>query len=215
MIIAGGSDTIVAGNDDVLRAGDSAKGPYPVIVNGKDGKPTVIVSTDGQYNYVGQLVLNFDANGVLLSDLISSANNGPIATTEANVARLWGSPTAAFAKGTKGEQVKTLVDAVSGLVSAKSADIKGYTNVFLEGRRTQVRTEETNFGNLAADAQLWAARKVDPTVVVAIKNGGGLRSEIGEVSGIGNNLSYTPPAVVRSASSTSRTPCASTTASLW
>lgn len=193
VIIAGGSDTIVAGNDDVLRAGDSAKGPYPVIVNGKDGKPTVIVSTDGQYNYVGQLVLNFDANGVLLSDLISSANNGPIATTEANVARLWGSPTAAFAKGTKGEQVKTLVDAVSGLVSAKSADIKGYTNVFLEGRRTQVRTEETNFGNLAADAQLWAARKVDPTVVVAIKNGGGLRSEIGEVSGIGNNLSYTPP----------------------
>ena len=193
VIIAGGSDTILAGADDGLRSGDTAKGDYPQIARGKDGKPVVIVSTDGQYNYVGQLVLSFDANGVVMTDLIDPAKNGPIATTAANVASLWGSNEAAFAEGTKGAQVKTLVDAVSGLVTSKSADIKGYTNVFLEGRRTQVRTEETNFGNLAADAQLWAARKADPNVVVAIKNGGGLRAEIGEVSGIGNTLSFGPP----------------------
>lgn len=45
----------------------------------------------------------------------------------------------------------------------------------MEGRRNFVRTEETNFGSVTADANLWYAQKVDPTVdptvKVSIKNG--------------------------------------------
>ena len=44
-----------------------------------------------------------------------------------------------------------------------------------------MRNEETNFGNLTADANLWYARLLDPTVQISLKNGGGIRSEIGEV----------------------------------
>jgi 2',3'-cyclic-nucleotide 2'-phosphodiesterase (5'-nucleotidase family) len=51
--------------------------------------------------------------------------------------------------------------------------------VFLDGLRTSVRTEETNLGNLTADANLAVAREVDPTTVVSIKNGGGIRAPIG------------------------------------
>jgi hypothetical protein len=43
-----------------------------------------------------------------------------------------------------------------------------------------VRTEESNLGNLTADANLWMARQADHTVVVSIKNGGGIRSKIGD-----------------------------------
>ena len=43
--------------------------------------------------------------------------------------------------------------------------------------------KETNLGNLSADANLDAARRVDPTVVVSLKNGGGIRAPIGVTAG--------------------------------
>jgi Ca2+-binding RTX toxin-like protein len=43
-----------------------------------------------------------------------------------------------------------------------------------------VRSEETNLGNLTADANLAFARSVDPTVMVSLKNGGGIRNSIGQ-----------------------------------
>src|SRR5690606_37205232 len=58
----------------------------------------------------------------------------------------------------------------------------------LEGRRTHVRQQETNFGNLSADANLWYARQVDATVEVSLKNGGGIRNAIGSVSPLGELL---------------------------
>ena len=42
-----------------------------------------------------------------------------------------------------------------------------------------MRTEETNIGNLIADANLVAAQRVDPSVVASLKNGGGIRAPIG------------------------------------
>jgi 2',3'-cyclic-nucleotide 2'-phosphodiesterase (5'-nucleotidase family) len=49
----------------------------------------------------------------------------------------------------------------------------------LDGRRSQVRTQETNLGNLTADANLALAQAYDPTVQISIKNGGGIRDDIG------------------------------------
>jgi Ca2+-binding RTX toxin-like protein len=57
----------------------------------------------------------------------------------------------------------------------------GFTKVYLEGERAFVRSEETNLGDLTADANLEYARKIDPTVVLSLKNGGGIRSQIGSV----------------------------------
>ncbi len=51
------------------------------------------------------------------------------------------------------------------------------------GNRNSVRTEETNLGNLSVDANLDAARRFDPTVVVSVKNGGGIRAPIGVTAG--------------------------------
>ncbi|WP_205625037.1 choice-of-anchor I family protein [Geminicoccus roseus] len=189
IVIAGGSDTILADADDTLHPGDLAEAGYPILTENADGDAAVIVSTDGEYSYVGRLNVTFDADGVIIPDSIDPAMNGPIATTADNVAAIWGEADP-FADGSKGALVAELVDAVSDIVAEQDGNVFGSTEVFLEGRRELVRTEETNLGDLSADANLAYARSVDPEVQVSIKNGGGIRSFIGE---IGQDGSLLPP----------------------
>ncbi|WP_353932954.1 5'-nucleotidase C-terminal domain-containing protein [Okeanomitos corallinicola TIOX110] len=197
VVVAGGSDTILANGDDSLRSGDAPANTYPIVTTNADGDPAVIVSTDGEYSYVGRLVVDFDANGILVDangnplDEVSDLDlglNGPVATTEEEVVALWGSTDAAFAEGTKGNQVQQLTSAVEDLVAAEDGSVFGQTEVFIEGRREQVRTQETTLGNLSADANLAFAKTIDPTVQVSIKNGGGIRAAIGELDTDGTLL---------------------------
>ena len=55
----------------------------------------------------------------------------------------------------------------------------GKPSVYLNGNRGSVCREETNVGNLIADANLVAAQQVDPSVVISLRNGGGIRASIG------------------------------------
>ncbi|MET4699404.1 putative extracellular nuclease/2',3'-cyclic-nucleotide 2'-phosphodiesterase (5'-nucleotidase family) [Constrictibacter sp. MBR-5] len=180
IILAGGSDTLLADETDVLREGDTADGDYPLVTTDADGNTTLIVSTDGEYSYLGRLVVTFDAEGNVLADSLDETVNGAYASTEAVVAAAWGEADP-FAENSKGELVQRLVDAVDEVVTVKDGNVLGLTDVYLDGRRESVRTEETNLGNLSADANLAEARKVDAEVMVSIKNGGGIRAGIGEV----------------------------------
>ncbi|MFC0406669.1 choice-of-anchor I family protein [Roseomonas elaeocarpi] len=178
VIVAGGSHQIFADGDDVLANGDTAAQTYPVVRTGADGNPVVVVNTGNEYSYVGRLNVTFDANGVIQTDAIDPALNGPIATTDANVAALWGSEDP-FAEGTRGGTVAELTDAIGTVIESKDGNVFGYSDVYLNGLRNSVRTEETNLGNLTADAFLYAGRLVDGSVTVALHNGGGIRAEIG------------------------------------
>jgi 2',3'-cyclic-nucleotide 2'-phosphodiesterase (5'-nucleotidase family) len=192
VIISAGSHAVFADGTDALRSGDVAREAYPVFRNGADGNPVAIVSTSGEYSYVGRLVVGFDANGVLITDPdgsgplqtggVNPVVSGAYATTDTTVTQLWtsGDP---YADGTRGGEVRQLTNAVQSVIAAKDGNVLGYSNVFLEGRRGEVRTEETNLGNLTADANLFVARQVDPGVMVSLKNGGGIRAEIGTVLG--------------------------------
>jgi|694.fasta_scaffold08504_2 predicted extracellular nuclease/phosphodiesterase/alkaline phosphatase D-like protein len=67
------------------------------------------------------------------------------------------------------------------LLNAQESEWFGVSDVFLNGNRNPgVRSEETNLGNLTADANLAYARSIDPTVLVSLKNGGGIRNSIGQ-----------------------------------
>ncbi|PZW48017.1 2',3'-cyclic-nucleotide 2'-phosphodiesterase (5'-nucleotidase family) [Humitalea rosea] len=180
IIIAGGSHAVFADGDDVLRPGDTAAEGYPVFQTGADGKPVAVISTGNEYSYVGRLVVDFDANGEILTGSVEPALNGPIATTDANVAALWGAEDA-YAEDTRGGEVRNLLEAVQTVIEQQDGTLTGMSKVYLEGRRTFVRTEETNLGDLSADANLWAAMKIDADVVASLKNGGGIRTEIGSV----------------------------------
>ena len=181
VIVAGGSGTIYANNTDNLLPGDSSAGAYPYVTTDKVGKTVAVVSTEGQYQYLGQLLVDFNAKGEVVG-----TSGDTLPSTAAQVAELWGPDSnAPYAAGTRGGAVKALTDAVGAVISAKDALILGKTAVFLEGRRTVVRQQESNFGNLSADANLWYARQYDSNVRVSLKNGGGIRNAIGSIDANG------------------------------
>ena len=195
IIVAAGSNTLQADPTDILRSGDQAKETYPYLTKNKDNDDAIVVSTDGEWKYVGRLVVDFDEEGRIIPESLDQSVNGAYATDQAGVTRVWGEHEKAFGTGSKGNVVKELCNALNDIITFQDGSVYGKTIVFLEGRRTSVRSEETNFGNLSADANLWYARQIDPTVKVSIKNGGGIRSAIGyiSVSGEDNVVRMLPP----------------------
>lgn len=180
VIIAGGSHTLLADSTDRLRPGDAVEPDnlYPLIeVNPTTGERVLVVNTAANYTYVGRLVATFDDNGVIDLASLDPTVNGAYATDDASVAAL-----TATNPGVADPEVAAIGAALQAVIERKDSNIFGETEVFLEGRRDQVRTEETNLGNLTAEANLFAAQQIDPAVVISIKNGGGIRDNIGAVS---------------------------------
>ncbi|WP_447529270.1 DUF4214 domain-containing protein [Vreelandella sp. TE19] len=199
IVIAGGSDSLLANEQDIDRglfpgAGEPYKS-YPILTQDASGNDVVVVNTDAGWRYVAQLVVEFDENGNLIPESIDPATSGIYASTDEQVEALWGSLEAAFAEGTKGQVAQDLVGAVGAFVEEQDGNILGLTDVYLNGDRGTVRTEESNLGNLTADANLWYAKQVDSDVMVSFKNSGGIREPIGDVvvQGGDSEPSYQPP----------------------
>jgi 2',3'-cyclic-nucleotide 2'-phosphodiesterase (5'-nucleotidase family) len=172
IIVAGGSNTLLADANDVLRTGDKSAGDYPYQTKDAAGQPTVVVNVDGDYKYLGRFMAPFDDKGVLIPQRFDAKLSGAWATSE----------TDDTAGGVIPSGLVSLVrDAIKAVLKSKDGNVFGKTSEFLEGRRAAVRNEETNFGNLTADANLWYAQLFDSKVQISLKNGGGIRSEIGEV----------------------------------
>ncbi len=170
VIVAGGSDTRLADDQDRLREGDEREGDYPTFGTDADANPVALVSTDGNYRYVGRLVIGFDANGVILPNGVDAQVSGAFATDDQGVSDLGGTPN---------QTVQAIVDAIEAGLAPKLSNVFGRTDVFLNGARSAVRTQETNLGDLTADANLALAQSFDANTAVSIKNGGGIRADIG------------------------------------
>ena len=191
LIFAGGSDVLQAQDDDILRPGDVAQEGYPFLTTDLDGNPVAVVGTPGEYTYVGRLIVEFDENGVIEVESLENSLNGVYPSLDEVVTEVAGDDP--FALGTNAELVQRLTNAIRDLVNAQDGNILGRTSVFIEGRREAVRTEETNMGNLTADANLILAQSFDETVEVSIKNGGGIRAAIGQVIDLGDGTSQLAP----------------------
>ncbi|WP_417533528.1 DUF4214 domain-containing protein [Marinobacterium stanieri] len=192
IIMAGGSNALLADADEALFPGTGQEpyDAYPILTKDASGNDVVLINTDGGWRYVGQLTVEFDEDGNILTNSINDDTSTIYTSTDATAAELWGSEEAAYAEGSKGEIAQDLVDAVAGLVTEKDGITFGSTDVYLQGERAFVRTEETNLGNLTADANLWYARQVDDAVMVSIKNGGGIREPIGTTYAVGSEGDY-------------------------
>ncbi len=172
VVIAGGGGELLAGPDDLLVPGDEGEvfGPYPILAPDQDGNEVPVVGVSGDYAYVGRLVVDFDAAGALVSVRDES---GPVRVA------CGAQPDAV----TPDPAVQTqAVDPVIEAVADLAATIIGTTEVPLSGVRAEVRTEETNFGSLIADALLWQADQLNedfgaPDPDVAVQNGGGIRND--------------------------------------
>lgn len=205
IILAAGSNTRLGDSTDTAvafpgHAADFAD-TYPIVTTGSTGGTTLIVNTDNEFTYLGRLVVDFDAAGNIVLPSIDPAISGAYAATTANVATAWGDldgdlSNSAFAEGTRGETVEDITGAVESVLLAKDGTVFGFTNVYLEGERSQVRSQETNFGNLTADANADAAREALGTsqpFLISLKNGGGIRAQIGSISSAGGSSDKLPP----------------------
>ena len=77
------------------------------------------------------------------------------------------------------------------MITVKGGTKFGFSSVYLEGDRVFGRAQETNLGNLTADANSHAALAALPAgtpVVVSMKNGGGLRASIGSIDEDGGKI---------------------------
>ena len=173
IIVAGGSNTLLADSNDRLRTGDTAADSYPLKLSSKTSEPVLVVNTDGDYSYLGRLVVDFDKDGLILDELLDDDVNGVYASDAQGLSENGLSNTDAIA------QVQSIANALSAALQATAGNVVGYTKVYLNGERGSVRTEETNLGNLSADANLAFAQGIDSSTTLSLKNGGGIRGPIG------------------------------------
>ena len=195
MVAGGGHERLGDGNDEAVGfnghdANFISTDSYPILVNAKDGKPTLIVTTDTEYSYLGRLVVNFDSEGTIIPAALDNVLNGAYAATAETLKTVYGSGASSetiIAGSSIGSAVAQVTTALSTVISSKDSDVYGYTKVYIEGDRVFGRAQEVNLGDLTADANIYAAERSLPgqTTWVSLKNGGGLRASIGSVDANG------------------------------
>ncbi len=180
VIIAGGGDELLADPGWPLAPGDTTPyGEYPLKATDRVGKTVPVITTNGDFKYVGRLVVGFDRKGRV--QVIDEARSGPVRVV-----------------GFGDDGVKPnrfmdwyVADPVEDYVAGLAANVLAQSEVALNGKRGTVasgvitdpgiRNSETNLGNLTADSMLWAAQQQAPTYgvdvpQVGMQNGGGIRN---------------------------------------
>lgn len=175
LIIAGGSNTRLFDSNDLIRAGDTSQGEYPKQFTSASGDPVLLVNVDADYKYLGRIVLPFDEDGEVIVDRLDPPVNGAYATDAAGLAAL------ELDASDVQPEVAAIAQDILAVNQALEGVILGSTSVYLEGDRTFVRKQESNLGNLTADANLAAGQASDMLAAVSLKNGGGIRGSIGTI----------------------------------
>jgi 5'-nucleotidase len=172
VMVAGGGDEVLANPGDLLVPGDEAiiYGPYPMWATDSDGTQVPVVTTRGNYGYVGRLVVGFDKAGEVVR---VGSNSGPVRVAGGAY------PDAVMPDP---EMQALVTDPVSDALEALATNVIATSEVDLDGLRNSVRSTETNEGNLIADSLLWQATLLAPsfgvdTPDVALQNGGGIRND--------------------------------------
>jgi 5'-nucleotidase len=179
VMVAGGGDELLANPGDLLIPGDEGEvfGPYPMTAIGADGTEIPVVTTSGQYGYVGQLVVGFDKWGNVIE--LDEDLSGPYRVAGDDCGGTFPCDDAVKPD----PMVQALVtDSVAAYVDDLANNIIGTSVYDLDGRRSSVRSKEANEGNLIADALFWQSTQlaVDFGVAapdVALQNGGGIRND--------------------------------------
>ncbi|KAF4555690.1 Hypothetical protein D9617_2g056530 [Elsinoe fawcettii] len=133
-----------------------AQGPYPTIVENKDGDEVFVVTAYRWGEYLGYIDLTYDSNGKVLE-----YRGAPIRLTNATT------PDSALYNQIKGWRAP---------FEEFAAEVVGETNVELT--QTTCQSQECTLGDFMADAMLAYRRNVSANVAFAIINAGGIRATI-------------------------------------
>jgi 5'-nucleotidase/UDP-sugar diphosphatase len=178
VIIAGGGDELLANEDDLLIPGDEGMvyGAYPQLAFDADGDMVPVVTTSGEYRYVGALVVGFDKEGHVVA--VDEGRSGPVRVASGECSGYLPCDDAVMPDPVMQAMV---VDPVVAYLADLGSQIVATSEVDLDGLRNSVRLLETNEGNLIADSELWQATELAadygvPEPDVALVNGGGIRN---------------------------------------
>lgn len=178
--------------------------PYPKVFNNADKRATLYYVNGGSnYEYLNQLIVRFDRNGVIVNHDIR--NSRPWKTDGEAVSALLGHQD--WRRLPAGERTQKIsnhilqtsknaghrnaiatVNAIKAYIDGLDAVQYGLSTVWLNGNNGDIRSRETNLGNLVADSLLWYGQQLltnNPALAdiksldVAFINGGGIRDMIG------------------------------------
>lgn len=121
---------------------------------------TVIVQANEYNKFLGQLDVTFDEAGNV-TNFVGEHHEVALAEEDAEAAEIL---------APYKEEVEELKETPIGVEA----------NVFLNGEREEVRTNETNLGNFITDGMLAKAKQINPDTTIALQNGGGIRASIDE-----------------------------------
>ncbi|ARQ11659.1 5'-nucleotidase protein [Rhizobium etli] len=151
-------DVVVGGHSHSLLSNTDpkAEGPYPTMVDNPGGYKVPVVQAASYSKYLGDVVVNFDDNGV-----VKDAKGDPILIDSSF---------------TPDPAVVARVAELAKPIEELRKKVIGSSEGPIEGDRKVCRVKECSMGNLVADAMLDRTR--NQGVTIAIQNGGGLRASI-------------------------------------
>ncbi|MGF1453189.1 MAG: bifunctional metallophosphatase/5'-nucleotidase [Opitutales bacterium] len=173
-----GVDVVIAGGgDEILDSGDTSNllpsdtgnvsGAYPLVQQDENGDDVFVVTTPGNYRYLGRLVIDFDAagnatvNGGTTSELVRNARVDGLTQDQ--------------------DTLDNVITPVNDFIA--SAIVVAQSDVDLDTSRPNIRTIVTNMGAISADAFRWAANDeaqglgLNDDYLIALTNGGGIRTD--------------------------------------
>lgn len=167
---------LIPGDSPATLSGDltGVTNTYPLVSTGVDkgGRSVPIVTTGGNYGYLGRVTLAVTGTSVSID-----VSSGPQRVADLSVDAAHG---VAVDATVQAESVDPVVTYVAGLAADKRAE----TSVgLLQGGSSVIRSRQTNLGALAADALLHTAQEraglfgVDAPQISMV-NGGGIRATV-------------------------------------
>lgn len=135
---------------------EDAEGPYPTIVQNKDGEDVFIVTAYRWGEYLGYIDVTYDEEGKILA-----YHGGPIHLDNATK---------------QDADYEAQVTAWRGPFEAFASQVLGYSDVELD--QTVCQKQECLLGDFMADAMLWYRENATEDVAFAFVNAGGIRATI-------------------------------------
>lgn len=155
---------------DIIVGGHSHDKLSAPVVDTTGAEPTVIVQANEYNKFLGTLDVQFDAYGKVIG------HAGKLIEIDAKTSDAKDAP---YVLQSDAEAVAKLAP-YQTKVNEMKATIVGHSNVDLIGGNPAARTGETNLGNLIADGMLAKAKTINPDTVIALQNGGGVRTTLKE-----------------------------------
>ena len=189
--VAGGGGELLASTavptTTQLLPGEAApiQDTYPIEQEDADGRTVYIVTTSGNYKYLGRIDVQFDANGEVANVLRDTSYPRRVIPQSEAATTLGLDDAVAPDPGI----VSSVIEPVKACLDTFANTVVARTEVNIDVSRAGARSRESNGGNLIADGflrsyQRYAETNGLPTItqtkVIAVQNGGGIRQNAGD-----------------------------------